>query len=307
MSGTRNDPPISTSSPRDTITARPAASAASATRHAAALLLTTSASSAPVSSRNAPTRCPCRDPRSPCSRSYSRFAYPRATSPTASIAAAASGARPRFVCSTTPVALMTGRNDGRASSAAAAATSAAGIAPSEAAPATIADRCAATARRAASTTAHLGAVPSPAASSTRTCTAGSVRSRSEAAISRRSVTQLCFRRGRTSSLRAARRAPDPRDRRVSPAQEPYGSHVHDVRRVRVHGLRLAALQLRVDRDRLAAGALARAVARRDDPADRDRLLPQLPRPAVDRRPAPPAARHARVDVPRLPRARLLGG
>src|SRR5436853_250675 len=48
MSGIRNSPPISISSPRETTTSRPWASVSSARRTAAALLLTTSASSAPV-------------------------------------------------------------------------------------------------------------------------------------------------------------------------------------------------------------------------------------------------------------------
>ncbi len=48
-SGMRNDPPISTSSPRETATSRPLARLSSMSSTAAALLLTTSASSAPVS------------------------------------------------------------------------------------------------------------------------------------------------------------------------------------------------------------------------------------------------------------------
>ena len=48
-----------------------------------------------------------------------------------------------------------------------------------------------------------------------------------------------------------------------------------------------------------------AVGRRDDPADRDPVLPDLPRAAVDRRPQARPARHARVDAARLCRARLL--
>ena len=53
-------------------------------------------------------------------------------------------------------------------------------------------------------------------------------------------------------------------------------------------------------------AVAVAVGRRDDPADRDPVLPDLPRPAVDRRPQARPARHARVDAARVCRARLLG-
>ena len=46
----RNPPPISTSSPRDTTTPRPAATVFTARMSAAAQLFTTNASSAPVSS-----------------------------------------------------------------------------------------------------------------------------------------------------------------------------------------------------------------------------------------------------------------
>ena len=52
MSGMRNSPPISISSPRETMTSRPWASVSRASSTAAALLLTTSASSAPVSRRS---------------------------------------------------------------------------------------------------------------------------------------------------------------------------------------------------------------------------------------------------------------
>ena len=102
----RNPSPISTSSPRETTTSRPSASAASASSTAAALLLTTSAASAPVSSR----RCTGDVilPRAACAGGEVvlevRVAA-AATSATRSSAASASGARPRFVCTTTPVAL----------------------------------------------------------------------------------------------------------------------------------------------------------------------------------------------------------
>ena len=59
----RKPSPISISSPRETITSRPSASAASASRTAAALLFTTSAASAPVSRRRIPATWSCRDPR----------------------------------------------------------------------------------------------------------------------------------------------------------------------------------------------------------------------------------------------------
>ena len=74
ISGIRNDPPISTSCPREITTSRPRASAASASSTAAALLLTASAASAPVSSQmqRLDVRLAAARAR-PCSRSYSRF------------------------------------------------------------------------------------------------------------------------------------------------------------------------------------------------------------------------------------------
>src|SRR5690606_11962301 len=94
----------------------------SASTTAAALLFTTSAASAPVNSVSREAQWSYRDPRSPDSRSYSRFVYDSAARSTAARAAAASGARPRFVCSTTPVALITGRIDGRRHAASRART-----------------------------------------------------------------------------------------------------------------------------------------------------------------------------------------
>ena len=65
-SGTRKPPPISTSSPRETITSRPAASAASDSSVAAALLLTTTAASAPVRRQSSRSAWTSRRPRVPC-------------------------------------------------------------------------------------------------------------------------------------------------------------------------------------------------------------------------------------------------
>ena len=70
-SGIRKLPPISTSSPRLTITSLPAAWVASTSSTAAALLLTTSASSAPVSERMSCAACSLRDPREQVSTLYS--------------------------------------------------------------------------------------------------------------------------------------------------------------------------------------------------------------------------------------------
>ena len=69
----RNEPPISTSSPRDTTTWRPAAKAESTSSSAAAPLLTTSAASAPVSRVSQRSTPVPRSPRSPVERSNSRL------------------------------------------------------------------------------------------------------------------------------------------------------------------------------------------------------------------------------------------
>src|SRR5207247_6270749 len=104
---------------------------------------------------------------------------PRATLVSAAIAAPASGARPRFVWSTTPVALITGASDGTASRATAASTAAShpsgGVAP----PFT---RAASTVSRAAFTTSPRGcsaskratAGPASRASIEGNCRRGSV-------------------------------------------------------------------------------------------------------------------------------------
>ena len=52
-----------------------------------------------------------RFPRSPVAKSSSMFEYPCATSTTCRSASTLSGARPRFVCRITPVALITGRSE----------------------------------------------------------------------------------------------------------------------------------------------------------------------------------------------------
>ena len=108
ISGSRNSPPISISSPRETSTSRPRASPSRARSSAPAALFTTSAASAPVASRSSASAAAPRRPRVPAARSYSTAAYP-AASATAALAAADSGARPRFVWSTTPVAFTTAR------------------------------------------------------------------------------------------------------------------------------------------------------------------------------------------------------
>ncbi len=107
ISGTRKPPPISTSSPRDTITSRPRASAPRASSTAAALLLTTMPASAPHAWARSVPACSWRDPRAPASRRYSRFEYPVATSAAAASEPGSMGARPRLVCTITPVAFTT--------------------------------------------------------------------------------------------------------------------------------------------------------------------------------------------------------
>src|SRR5512135_243078 len=109
MSGIRNDPPISTSSPRLTITSRPRAWPARQRSTAAALLLTTWTHSAPVRVRSIPSTCERRDDRSPAATSNSRFEYPLAVSRTAASASPGNGARPRLVWTTIPAALITRR------------------------------------------------------------------------------------------------------------------------------------------------------------------------------------------------------
>ena len=71
MSGTRNDPPISTSSPRETTASWPRANSWSTIMTAAALLLTASAASAPVSVQMRRSTWSWRLPRAMASVSYS--------------------------------------------------------------------------------------------------------------------------------------------------------------------------------------------------------------------------------------------
>ena len=156
MSGSRNEPPISTSCPRETSTSRPGASAISSRSTAPALLLTAKAASAPVSRVSRAATWVSRVPRAPSSKSYSRLLYERATCATWSTAASEREARPRLVCSITPVRLSTGRSPGRcqpASRAPAAAARASALkAPSTGPPARISCRVVSTAARMASTT-----------------------------------------------------------------------------------------------------------------------------------------------------------
>ncbi len=178
-SGTRNAPPISTSSPRLTTTSRPRASAARARRTAAALLFTTSPASAPVNSHSRPRTRSWRCPLAPRSRSYSRLQYPAAR-PMASTASHASGARPRLVWRTTPAALTTGWNLGsdraRASPSARPASAPAAVSSSD--PPSTRPLTSSSTARAASAANPLGTRPS-ATASRRT---GSCRRRSTAGI-----------------------------------------------------------------------------------------------------------------------------
>ena len=110
----RKEPPISTSSPRDTTTSRPSARVLSASSTAAALLLTTAAAAAPVRAQRCSSTGASRSPRCPEARSISRLHALRAASHTAATASSASRARPRLVCRTTPVAFTTWRRRGDA-------------------------------------------------------------------------------------------------------------------------------------------------------------------------------------------------
>ncbi len=168
MSGMRNPSPISMSSPRETSTSPPAASSFRARKTAAALLLT-AIPGAPSSRSSSPAICVSRFPRRPASRSYSRLEYPPG------IVKGASGARPRLVCSTTPVALMTRRREGHSRAASASPTrSSAASAP--AFPARSSVRSPSRTRRASATTRVRGNLPDCRPSrSTTSCTAGSSR------------------------------------------------------------------------------------------------------------------------------------
>ena len=131
ISGMRKLPPISMSWPRETITSFPWQRARKAMTVAAALLLTAVADSAPVSRQTHSRMASCRLDRVPVSRSSSRLRYAPAASCAACAASSAIGARPRLVCSTMPVALITVHSFGRnsrssRSQAASAITSAVG-------------------------------------------------------------------------------------------------------------------------------------------------------------------------------------
>src|ERR1700756_4136082 len=134
-SGMRKPSPISTSSPRLSTISLPGARARAVNSSAAALLLTTctppAAGTARASAASAPRP---RRARRPVARSNSTSVAPPAAT-TASRAARDSGARPRLVCTTTPVAFRTGRRlDAVAGSAATAcsATRSGSISPARA-------------------------------------------------------------------------------------------------------------------------------------------------------------------------------
>ena len=112
MSGSRNAPPISINSPRDTGTSLRRASVLRVSKTAAALLFTTTAASAPVSRCIQLSMCEFRSPRLPLFKSNSRLLAWRATAAIAVIASSGMTARPRFVCRTVPVRLKTGRSEG---------------------------------------------------------------------------------------------------------------------------------------------------------------------------------------------------
>ena len=121
-SGMRKDPPISTSSPRETITSPPSARVFRASSTAAALLLTTYGRDRCAAIRQpghsfAPAVCETADRRGRrvcrARRYRDRIRDWNSRAAISAICCSAellaSGARPRLVCRITPVALMTGR------------------------------------------------------------------------------------------------------------------------------------------------------------------------------------------------------
>ena len=104
MSGMRKPSPISISSPRETMTSPPAASSLSARKMAAALLLTAIAGAPEQAFEQRARGVTSRLPRRPVGEIVFEIGVARAANDERP-----SGARPRLVCSTTPVALMTRR------------------------------------------------------------------------------------------------------------------------------------------------------------------------------------------------------
>ena len=100
ISGSRNAPPISISSPREVGTSRFLARLLSTSSKAAALLLTTVAACAPVKRASRVSTWSSRSPRVPACRSNSRLLAPPATDSMASNASCGKAARPKLVCRT---------------------------------------------------------------------------------------------------------------------------------------------------------------------------------------------------------------
>ena len=107
MSGMRNDPPISINSPLETTTSFLLDKACKSKNTAAALLLTTVAASAPVNSQRISSTSSSRSPRLPSPKSYSRAQGSEAALAIASTTSGGMMARPKLVCKTVPVKLMT--------------------------------------------------------------------------------------------------------------------------------------------------------------------------------------------------------
>ena len=104
----RKPSPISTSSPRASTSSRPRPSAVATSASAAAQLFTTiAASAAGTAASSAPIAASPRGPRRPVPQ-VELDVGGAAGRDDASTAAADSGARPRLVCTRTPVALSTG-------------------------------------------------------------------------------------------------------------------------------------------------------------------------------------------------------
>ena len=247
ISGRRNEPPISISSPRETTISLPDASAARPSTVAAALLFTTIASSAPVSSRSSARRWSWREPRSPLREVVLEV---RVAARDLVDRGARRGGERR--AAEVRVQHDAGRVDHAAQRRAARAAGELGDLgrrdrravrrAGEDRLATRGDRAARRldhrpARRVAERRGIVGERVNAQASlassvaARRHATAGSTVTRPAAAYRPRLAGD-----GRPGGLRAARRAADPRDRRDRAAALALGPDVHLVRRVHVHGV-----------------------------------------------------------------------
>ena len=109
ISGTRKPPPISTSSPRDTITSRPRASAAEREQHRGRVVVHDEPGLGAARAREQRAGVlVARAARRRCRGGTRGSSSPPPTAVAARAPSSPSGARPRLVCSSTPVAFTTG-------------------------------------------------------------------------------------------------------------------------------------------------------------------------------------------------------